>query len=977
MRKQQRHIPTPKKKRISLVEPEITMVSLPVNHPGSFKKNGNQGLFEPIKLGPIQRKKIKTRVEPRRLSLLVAISHYRRPGHLARCLNSLEENSRVDYRSCLEVLVVDDCSPKEDYEKVFESCRQFVKNTGVSLFLWVGSERVGVARNKNRALWYFQEKTSRSEILLIDDDVLFTYPDWWDRLRDSSDRSQIGVLGIAPAFKDFISKDIKISDLFKNGLEKEPGPPSVHTSKVASPQMVYFRREAVRQVGYVDATAHLYGTEFTEYIKRANRAQGRPDHIFFLIPNMKHALVLFNDPGENWSTTGEKRSFEKIAKFDVETQHLRYRNRGPGYQHNKHHGLINPEFEHSNSLRLEENTESLNIVLPRRVKRTTKFKMEENPIPLVGNEEVTVVIGHRGLERVDLLRHTISSLYGGTIRPKVIVVEQDTFPRCRAIIEPLVDEYIFTFSDRAYNRGWAFNVGAMRSTSAYLLLHDSDLLVPEDYLEIARGLLSKANVAICWGSIAYLNRESSENFPESRKKLLRTITNEGIHGGSTIVQKDWYIEVGGFDERFEGWGAEDDAFYMKARKLGRVVKASPRGGPLLYHLYHGHGVDKHKLWERNKQLWVKYCVSDVTGTWNIIKGLGGIGDPDRGTKLFRDKQSSSSIEVLSRVKHLHVIFDAPGWAYWWRAEYLAKYAPPGWRVTRANDLPRRYLENPPDVVLLLNYSMADRIHRMLRGKTIKTILVGSMNVGWPRRLEYLSVMLSKCHHTIMNNRELFLMAGQLPRTSTISNGVDLRTFRSFIKVDKRPPRILWTGSYFHAQLKGYDILRKLRPRFESLGFDVDLRLVNSHGIKKLNHAQMAEWYNTGSIYIVASESEGTPNPALEAAACGLVLVSTKVGNMPELIVDGENGIILPDRSPKSILDGLLRAKESLVRLSEAMLKTIESWSWERRSRLYFDLFEMLLRGEVPDRNWNLPNSLVLEPEKARDIEIIRSQVARI
>ena len=49
---------------------------------------------------------------------------------------------------------------------------------------------------------------------------------------------------------------------------------------------------------------------------------------------------------------------------------------------------------------------------------------------------------------------------------------------------------------------------------------------------------------------------------------------------------------------------------------------------------------------------------------------------------------------------------------------------------------------------------------------------------------------------------------------------------------------------------------------------------------------MAAWYDTGTVYVVASQFEGTPNPALEAASAGCVVVSTPVGNMPELIRDG-------------------------------------------------------------------------------------------
>ena len=66
------------------------------------------------------------------------------------------------------------------------------------------------------------------------------------------------------------------------------------------------------------------------------------------------------------------------------------------------------------------------------------------------------------------------------------------------------------------------------------------------------------------------------------------------------------------------------------------------------------------------------------------------------------------------------------------------------------------------------------------------------------------------------------------------------------------------------------------------------------------------------------------------------MVSTPVGNIPELIVDGVNGIIV-ERSPPSILAGIRRARAQLAELSAAMLDTISGWSWDRRAPLFFEL----------------------------------------
>ncbi len=59
-----------------------------------------------------------------------------------------------------------------------------------------------------------------------------------------------------------------------------------------------------------------------------------------------------------------------------------------------------------------------------------------------------------------------------------------------------------------------------------------------------------------------------------------------------------------------------------------------------------------------------------------------------------------------------------------------------------------------------------------------------------------------------------------------------------------------------------------------------------------NRREMLDFYHSLDVYVCASRTEGTPNPCLEAAACGLPVITTRVGNMPELIRDGENGFFV-------------------------------------------------------------------------------------
>lgn len=68
-------------------------------------------------------------------------------------------------------------------------------------------------------------------------------------------------------------------------------------------------------------------------------------------------------------------------------------------------------------------------------------------------------------------------------------------------------------------------------------------------------------------------------------------------------------------------------------------------------------------------------------------------------------------------------------------------------------------------------------------------------------------------------------------------------------------------------------------------------------------------YTNSDIYILHSETEGLPNTILEAMACGLIIVSTPVGAIPEIVEDGVNGVL--------IREDLEVAADRLVRIMES------------------------------------------------------------
>lgn len=68
------------------------------------------------------------------------------------------------------------------------------------------------------------------------------------------------------------------------------------------------------------------------------------------------------------------------------------------------------------------------------------------------------------------------------------------------------------------------------------------------------------------------------------------------------------------------------------------------------------------------------------------------------------------------------------------------------------------------------------------------------------------------------------------------------------------------------------------------------------------HDELPSFLNKLKLLVIPSFSEGVPNIAIEAMACGTPVLSTNVGVIPMLVDHGVNGFILPDNSPETIVE---------------------------------------------------------------------------
>ena len=116
------------------------------------------------------------------------------------------------------------------------------------------------------------------------------------------------------------------------------------------------------------------------------------------------------------------------------------------------------------------------------------------------------------------------------------------------------------------------------------------------------------------------------------------------------------------------------------------------------------------------------------------------------------------------------------------------------------------------------------------------------------------------------------------------------------------------GIHVNCEIIGYgEEEPRLRTRIEECGLADCVRLTG-----KLAREQVIEAYARAAVYVQPSriaadgDRDGIPNVLLEAMAMGLPVVASNVSGIPELVIDGENGLLVPPDDAAALADAITR-----------------------------------------------------------------------
>ena len=213
------------------------------------------------------------------------------------------------------------------------------------------------------------------------------------------------------------------------------------------------------------------------------------------------------------------------------------------------------------------------------------------------------------------------------------------------------------------------------------------------------------------------------------------------------------------------------------------------------------------------------------------------------------------------------------------------------------------------------------------------------------------------------------------RVKTVANGINLRRFESADGTRLRTELGLLPGQVLigvigrlhplkgHADLivalaglyrdgldfqcifvGGGDLHDELQSQVDQAGLNGVVRLLGQR-------SDVADVLAAIDIFAMPSRREGLPMALLESMAMARAVLATAVGSIPEVIIDGENGVLVEPSNPSRLaaaLGCLVRDAPLREKLGQAARATVEAgYSSTQTARAYEALYEQALSARLP------------------------------
>jgi glycosyltransferase involved in cell wall biosynthesis len=250
-------------------------------------------------------------------------------------------------------------------------------------------------------------------------------------------------------------------------------------------------------------------------------------------------------------------------------------------------------------------------------------------------------------------------------------------------------------------------------------------------------------------------------------------------------------------------------------------------------------------------------------------------------------------------------------------------------------------------------------------KTILTLHGGNLPAFIRRFPNWTRRVLNRAHALVAPSEYLAGAVMTSGRTaSIIPNVIDLDDY-SYLCRSRVRPRLLWMRSFHpvYNPALALKVVAGLRAEYPDVtlvmagqdkGYEIKIRsLARELGVADvvrfpgfLNKFDKAIEGNAADIYLNTSRVDNTPVAILEAGAMGLPVIATRVGGLPDLLRDGDNGLLVPDNDSTAMIGAvrrLLNDAKLTERLSTNGRVLAEQAAWPRVRPLWEKLLREVAR----------------------------------
>ncbi|MFT5610173.1 MAG: hypothetical protein ACI9LU_000665 [Polaribacter sp.] len=177
---------------------------------------------------------------------------------------------------------------------------------------------------------------------------------------------------------------------------------------------------------------------------------------------------------------------------------------------------------------------------------------------------------------------------------EIILVEQDATSQFNNESQTNI-KYIFVENAGRFNKSWGLNIAASHASCERLMFADSDMLISARALDEVAELMDDGTDAVNpYNVLVDLTQQESQLLLAQAHAVQINRTEEQLNrqsigqhppfcGGAFALTRGLYDSTGGMDERFEGWGAEDDAMSKRVDFFATKMVSLER---MAYHLWH-------------------------------------------------------------------------------------------------------------------------------------------------------------------------------------------------------------------------------------------------------------------------------------------------------------------------------------------------------------------------------------------------------